>query len=280
MRILLLAVLFVIVHAKGFTQEIIFDFSSKEFIPSEITLNDGSIMNGFIKDFTLPKSVEFRGLGYDFSSIESKLNLDATSIKYRSSKEGSTELLDIKNIKSILLKSEDTVRYEKLKLKTINTKNEVIDLNREVMIPLLKEGPINLYGLTAYSCQNGCEMMYVIAYIKNVNQDYAYIPIDYNRVNIFNLGSMDDKFIKAFEEAGSDCPEFLEYLKKNKKNFADKEYRKDAKANYKQFQKDKKEKLKDIKGSRNKKIAEDKMNTAYFLKMYTDIIDEYTSRCK
>lgn len=272
-------ILILILTVSTNAQEIIFDFSTKAFIPSEITLTNGSVLNGFIRDFSLPKSVEFRGLGYEFNSIESKLFLDRRTFKYRASEEGETKIMDLDDITSILLKGEDTIRYEKLKLKTINTKNEVIDLNKEVIMPLLREGPINLYGLGVSHCREGCQMIFVIVYIKNVNQDYAYIPIDYNRINFFNIGSLDDKFFKSFAEAGSDCPEFLEYLETVEQRFANKDIRKDYKTAYKEFQKEKKEKLKEIKGVKNKRKAENDMDTAYFLKFYTDIIDEYTSFC-
>lgn len=279
MKTVLAFTLLFVIAIQSNSQEIIFDFSTKEFVPSEITLTNGSVIHGYIKGFALPKSVEFKGLGSEFNSIESKLYLDRTTFKYRASEEAETKMMDLEDITSILLKGEDTIRYEKLKMKTINAKNEVIDLNKVVMMPLLKEGPINLYGIGVSPCREGCGLMFVIAYIKNVNQDYAYIPIDFNRINIFNLGSIDDKFIKSFAEVGSDCPEFLEYLETAKENFANKAFRNEYKTAYKEFQKEKKEKIKDIKGAKNKRKAEDAMDTVYFLKLYTEVIDEYNSYC-
>lgn len=264
---------------QGHSQEIIFNLYTKEFIPTEITLTNDSVINGYINDLEVPKSVEFRGLGYDFNSIENKLHLDRKTLNYRASEDGETKKMDLKDITSILLKGEDNIRYQKLKLKTINTKNEVIDLNKEVMMPLLKEGPINLYGIVAYTCGSGCQKMFVIAYIKNQHQDFAYIPLDFNRINIYNIGSIDDKFLKSFAEAGSDCPEFLEYLETLKESFDNKEFRKETKAAYKEFQKKKKETLKNIKGAKKRRKAEDDIDTAYFLKMYTDIIDVYSALC-
>ncbi|QRM90745.1 hypothetical protein FG167_16365 [Lacinutrix sp. WUR7] len=148
------------------------------------------------------------------------------------------------------------------------------------MVPLIREGEINLYGLRAYNCASGsrCEMTYVIAYIKNKNHDFAYIPIDYNRINIFNLGKMDNKFLKSFEEAGSDCPAFLTYLNDKRKSFESKSFRKSFKEKYKQFKKEKKAKLKLIKGRKNKQQEEDKLDTPHFLNIYIEFIDAYASR--
>lgn len=272
--------LLILICQKSNAQDVVFTISKKEYIPTEIVLNDGKIISGFIKDFTLPKTIEFRGLGYDFKSIESKLNLDRTKFKFKKEINGSVEDLDLIDIKSITLKEEDTTKYEKLKLKTINSNSEVIDLKREVMIPVIKEGKINLYGLRAYQCAGPCEMMFVIAYVKKPNDEFAYIPIDFNRMNLFNLGKIDDKLFKAFEEIGKDCPEFQNYLKNNKALFEDENYRKEVKNEYKQFQKDKKEKIKQLKRAREKRRMEDNMNTEYFLKIYYNLINEYSSRCK
>ncbi|MCX7549308.1 hypothetical protein [Xanthomarina sp. F2636L] len=262
-------------------QDIVFTNYTKDYIPSEIVMNNGTILNGYIKDFTLPKSFEFRTPAYDFSSIESKLNLDKQTFKFKRNLDEDFEKLGLENIHSIVIMDSDTVTYEKLKLKTINTKNEVVDLDKKVMMPLIREAEINLYGLRAYNClnDNNCEMMYVIVYIKNINQEFAYIPIDFNRINIFNLGKIDDKFIKSFKEAGSDCPAFLTYLDEQEKSFGNKDKRKANKEKYKNFKKKKKEKLKLIKGSKNKQKEEDKLDTEFFLEMYIEIIDEYSLRC-
>jgi len=277
----ILLLIFIIFTSYLKAQDVIFTISDKEFISCEIELSDGNIINGYIKDFTLPNTVEFRTIGFEFKSIESKLKLDRKTFKFKKDISGNTENLKLESIQSIVLKDLDTVKYEKLKLKTINSDIVAVDLNREVMIPLIKEGAINLYGLRAYNCLNGnnCEMMYVIAYIKNQNQEFAYIPMDFNRINLFNLGKVDDKFLKSFEEAGSDCPAFITYLNEKRKSFENKSFKKSYKENYRKFKKEKKAKLKLIKGRKNKQREEDNLDTEFFLTLYTDFIDEYTLRC-
>lgn len=277
----ILCLLVLIISSYIQAQDVIFTTSQKDYIPCEIILNNGSILNGYIKDFTLPKTVEFRTPAYSFKAIESKLNLDKTTFKFKNNLSEKDQKLSLENIHSIALKDSDATTYEKLKLKTINSNMEVVDLEREIMIPLIREDKISLYGLKVFNCFNGnnCEMMYVIAYIKNQNQDFAYIPIDVNRINLLNFSNADDKFLKSFEEAGSDCPEFLAYMEEKRVSFADKDFRKAYKENYKTFQKEKKAKLKLIKGLKNKEKAEDEMDSDFFLKMYTEVIEEYSSRC-
>lgn len=277
----LFLLLFIVLSSRVNAQTLLTTIGSREYIPCEITLDDGSILNGFIKDFTLPKTFEFRGFGYDFSAIESKLKLDTKTFKYRKTLKGENEKVSLENVHSIFLKGSENIKYEKIRLKTINSKNEVVDLNREIMIPLIREDEINLYGLRVYNCMNGnnCEMMYVIAYIKNKNQDYAYIPIDFNRINLFNIGKLDDKFLKSFEETGSDCAEFLTFIDEKRKSFENKTLKKESKEKYKKFKKEKKAKLKLIKGRKEKQKEEDILDTEYFLNLYIEFIDEYTSLC-
>ncbi|MCF1193902.1 hypothetical protein [Mangrovimonas futianensis] len=273
----LLQIVFLLFVTSTYSQ-LVFNFSKKEYIPCEIELSDGNTLRGFVKDFDEPNAVEFSG--YQFS-IESRTNLDRKFYTFVKELKGEKQDIMLEDIQSILLKDEDTIKYEKIKVKTINSNMEVVDLNREVMIPLLREGDINLYGIKVYNCGSGmgCEMAYVLAYIKNENQEHAYIPIDFNRINLFNLGKIGDKFLKSFEMAGSDCPAFLEYLEEQKVLFDDKSFQKAHKEDYKNFRKEVKQKLKTIKGGKNKRKEEDKLYAAFFVKMYTDMIDEYSSRC-
>jgi len=261
-------------------QELLFYPQKKEFIPAEIKLTDGSVLYGYIQDFSLPRTFEFRTMVYDFSAIESKLKMDRKDFKYKATMDGEARPMNLDDISYLLVKGDETVAYEKVKLKTVNAQKEVVDLEREVMVPILKEGNINLYGVGVSSCQaKDCQLIYIIVYVKHKDQEHAFIPIDYNRINFFNTGSLDDKFFESFAQVGKDCPEFLDYLETSKKQFDDKTYRKTLKDEYKAFQKIKKERLKEIKGAKNKRIAENEMDTEIFLSIYTKIINEYDSRC-
>lgn len=271
----------ILVWQNNFSQTVLIYTAKKDFIPAEIKLANGEIISGYIKEFNVPNAIEFPDFTFNFN-IESELRLDRTKFNFRRTLEGSSEKIDLNSIKSITLKSEDTITYEKLKLKTINSKLEVVDLEREIMAPIIKSGKINVYGIKVYECSSsyGCSLMWVLTYIKKPNDEFAYIPVDYNRLNIFNLGKIDDKFFRAFEEVGKDCPEFLNYIKEKKAKFSDKAYKKELSTARKQFDKDKKEKLKQIKNNLERRKVEDEMEIQYYLKFYLDEIKEYSSRCK
>ena len=276
--ILILSILFICqsIHS----QNIIFFLSKKNFISSEIVLHNGQTLTGFIKDFTLPHTIEVRGFAYDFSPIESKLNLDRTTFKFKKEMSGSVENLNLADIQSIKLMAEDTIKFEKLKLKTINSSLEVVNLEREAMIPIITENKINLYGLKVNECSYGCRPLFVIAYIKKPNDEFAFIPLDFNRINIFNLGTANDKFFKAFEEVGKDCPEFMEYMQKSRVLFDNKSSTNDMKNEYYRFEKEKKKKLSQIKNRRERGKMSEKLDVENFLKIYYQLITEYSIRCK
>ncbi|MBC8643768.1 hypothetical protein H9W95_06220 [Flavobacterium lindanitolerans] len=54
--------------------------------------------------------------------------------------------------------------------------------------------------MRVYECGHGCSLMWILAYIKKPNDEFAYIPVDYNRLNLFNLGKIDDKFLKPLRK--------------------------------------------------------------------------------
>lgn len=245
-----------------------------EYKSAEVTLSNGNVLNGYIKDFTVPKTVEFRGVGYDFKSIESRLYMNRKDYSFRKEKDGETENLKIADIKSIKIFESDTTLYERLKLRTFNNKLEPVDVDKEVMVPLIRKDKISLYGVSVYDCTYGCSMIWVLAYIKNEKDDYAYIPIDANTMTLFNTGKLGDKFARAFEEVGKDCPDFVAYIKKEQAN----QDKKAMKEDYKAFHKSKKEKLKKVKGKERARL-ESQMDIAYFLKNYNELIDEYLERC-
>ncbi|MFA7446110.1 MAG: hypothetical protein WCY89_09200 [Flavobacteriaceae bacterium] len=277
-KTLLVVILAIFMPKVNIQAQIIINFNSKKYIPCEITFDDNTVVSGFIKDFRLPKTIEITG--YELSTIESELNLDRSKFKFKSTQDSKAEDLTLSDIKYITLIEEDgQVKYEKLHLKTINSKSEVVDLKREVMVPLLREGSINLYGLQVYECSGGCIMLWILAYIKHPDSEYAYIPIDYNGLNLFNVGKLQEKIFRSFEEVGKDCEDFANYMKELSQTKMSKDEKKEAKEEYRAFQKKLKDELKSVKGAKNKRQLEDDLYTEYFLGKYIKVIDEYDNRC-
>lgn len=268
-----------ILFQKSIAQDLVFSFSKKEYLSTIIKLENGNELHGYMKDFTLPNTVEFRGLAFNFKSIESKLKLDRTEFKFKKTLDSKIELLDSDNIQSITLIDKDTIIFEKIKLKTVNSNLEIIDLEREIMAPLVRKDKINFYAINVYKGDKLSGLSFVLNYIRKPEDQFALIPIDINRINLFNLGSVDDKYIRAFEEVGKDCPKFLEYLNYQKKLFDDKNYRKQFKEEKIQRYKELKEKLKTAKSSEEIREIQDNSKSYEFTRLIHNLINEYVKLC-
>jgi hypothetical protein len=262
-------------------QEIYISKEKREYIPADIVMESGDTITGLIEEFKKPKTIEIRGPGYDFKSLEKQLNLDNVNFNFKKHVEGPVEKLESKDIKQIIFDAETTI-FEKLKLKTVNSKLEIIDVTYEVMIPLIEEGKINIYGTQVYECSTKpdvCNLFWIIVYLKKPNEEFAYIPIDFNKITLFNFWKSDDKLFRIYEEIGKDCPDFLEYLANYKIKYDTKEFKKELANEYKIYLKEKADKLKNIADYDERKAMDEQLFTEYYMKGYYRFINEYSSRC-
>jgi hypothetical protein len=262
-------------------QEIYISKEKKEYIPADILMENGDTITGFIKDFTKSKTIEIRGPGYDFKSLEKQLNLNNTNFNFKRQEDGPEEKLESKDIKKIIFDEETTI-FEKLKLKTVNSKLEIIDIKYEVMIPLLEEGKINIYGTKVYECSTKpdvCNLSWILIYVKKPTDEFAYIPIDINKITLFNFWKTDDKLFRIWEEIGKDCPDFLEYLANYKIKYDTKEFKKELANEYKIYLKETADKLKNIADYDERKAMDEQLFTEHYMKSYYTFINEYSSRC-
>lgn len=253
----------------GYSQDIVFYTGKQKFVQTEITFANGKVTEGYIKDFRLPRSIEVRGPGYDFKSFEKKLRLDRKNFTYKVdlNDEKSIEI-GSDSIKSIKFFEGDSITYfEKMTLKTINTKNQLVDLEKEVFLPLIQKSKIDLYGLKVTEAGKD-ELITVLAYIKKPDDNFAVIPIDMNRLNIFNVWSIEERFVHGFKSITQDCAAFQAVMDERlqKIESGDKEYKENMKNSYKDF-------MKNTKGT-----PEDKF-TYYYYNLYLDVIDDYSDLC-
>lgn len=262
-------------------------FGKKKLTGAEIILENGTVKTGFLQDFPSHRFYKVPS----FVGIERSLKYDTKEFKFREEASSALQIININDVKRIVLLNTDgseRLVYNKMKLRTINSKNEVVDLNKTVILPLEQEGKLNLYGiaLVAYG-QSGLystgaakyQTTLYIPYLKSSNSEYAYLPFDINRINFFNLGKLDDKFKKALEEATKDCPEFQSNIDETMKLF-EKRLTKEQK----QLYYDKEEKKKQIRKNTKDKDEEDflqmKIDAEYGREPYLQLVDAYNQKCK
>ncbi len=254
-----------------------------EYVPAKLTFLDNHVEEGYVYGFIENRFFEVNmGFISGFETIENKTNLDDKVFDFRATSNGEVKKLQSKNLKSIvLLGNEDDVdiQYDYINLKTVNSAGEIVDLNKKIWLPLIKKDNISLYGYSYFLTQpNGSGAQYICTpvYLKGANQDFAIPPIDYNRVNLFNLGKIDDKFKIAVKEIFKDCPELI--AKMDLEKTFTKEDKRSAVQKYKEEEKEYKAKAKELPRKERKsfrtKFYENKALEPYFI-----MIDEYNKTC-
>lgn len=270
----------------AFSQSDIY-FGKKKLVNAEIILENGTSKKGFLQDF---QSQRFYNSDLQsFGGIEKLLKYETKQFKFKEEAGSAVQLINIDDVKRIIVLNTDgseRLIYDKMKLRTINSKNEVVDLDKTVILPLEQEGKLNLYGITVavygkpgmYGSATKYLATLFIPYLKSPNSEYAYLPFDINRMNIFNLGKLEAKFKKALEESTKDCPEFQSDIDETMKLF-EKRLTKDQKQMYY----DKEEKKKQIRKNTKDKGEEDflqmKIDAEYGMEPYLKLVDDYNKKC-
>lgn len=251
-------------------------FGKKPFVGAEIILENGDIKTGYLQDFHTPRFVETE-MGF-LSGIEKKLKFETKEFKFKEEQTSVLEIIKIEDLKRIVILNKDgseKLVYDKMKLKTINSSNEVIDVNKTVVLPLEQEGKINLYGINVAFFQNNryVSSLY-LPYVKKPNDEYAYILIDINRINLFNLGKIDDKLQKGLFEVTKDCPSFSNALSTRMKTFE-----KEIKESRSEGIRQKNQARKDNKDKAQANFEAMKIDHEYASSPYQDLLDEYAKKC-
>jgi hypothetical protein len=251
-------------------------FGRKSFVGAEIILENGDIKTGFLQDFHTPRFVE-SDIGF-LSGIEKKLKFETKEFKFKEEKTSTVQIIKIEDLKRIVILNTDgseKLVYDKMKLKTINSQNEVIDVNKTVVLPLEQEGKINLYGINVAFFQNNkyVSSLY-LPYIKKPDDEYGYILIDINRINLFNMGKIDDKLQKGLFEATKDCPVFSNALSSRIKALE-----KEVKESRGEGIKLKNQARKDIKDKAQENFTAMKIDHDYAVQPYENLLDEYAGKC-
>lgn len=281
------ALLFICSFSFVFSQEDIY-FGKKPIVAAEIILENGDIKTGFLQDFKVSRftNSDLQSI----TSIEKKLAFEVKDFKFKEEVNSQIQKINIADVKRIVLLNKDgseKLSYDKMKLKTINSKHEIVDLNKTVILPLEQEGKLSLYGITvvAYgqsSPYSRSATKYLttlfIPYLKHANSEYAYLPFDINRMNLFNLGKLEGKFKKALEESTKECPQFQENIDEIMKVF-EKRLTKDQKQMYYDKEEKKKQIRKNVKNKAEENFLQMKIDAEYGMEPYLSLVDDYNKKC-
>ncbi|WP_027387974.1 hypothetical protein [Chryseobacterium gregarium] len=265
--------------AQSFGQGLDITVGKRPYVKADLLMENGQTKHGYLKDFLIPKFVE-SGIANSFKRVESLYHYDTKIFKFKSNQDEDAQEIPLTEIKSIIIVDEDdsdTTRFDKMKLKTINSKYEIEDLDLTVMLPLQSEGKINLYGFSVLLFMGrSYYSSFFFPYIKKPNEEYAYVVLDYDNMGLFNSGKIKGKFKKAFEAVTSDCTMYQPHLNSAVEKLMDKKMMKES--NKERFDK-KKEAKKSIKDKEMELQILQKIDNDYNIKPYIDLIEEYGSLC-
>jgi hypothetical protein len=263
------------------SNEILFTLGTK-YEKAEITFLDGHKESGFIYGFISNKWIEFGNpLTSGLETLENKLNLMDNSFTFKNTIEGAPRNLTQKDFNEIRI-FDDKLQgqdYKLMDLKTVNVKGDIIDLHKKAWLPLYSVDKISIYAYDVmFSDNRGSPSKYAFTavYLNNPKDNFAINPIDYNRINLFNFGKIDDKLIFVLKEVFKDCPEFVKKFNGDPKKvlsnyFKDPQQRKIDKKEFKENSKDL--------SKHEKKELEMKMNEKMWIDPYLKLIEEYNTTC-
>lgn len=248
--------------------------NKEKYSQAVFTMNDGSEKNVLFVAYTFPTESLYAFMkGSDIYKFEYKLEPEGKLLKVDAS--------ELQKVKFLDEFEDERLGLERLKLKAVNDKGVVDDKAYNSWQPLLYDGKIKIYGSNLYSCSGSiCTFVFSKFYLRNEKDDFAVMPIDFDRLNLLNLGKMDEKMVEAFRLVGKGCPEFNKYLDGFYAKLQEKSFRKQVnedmkKARQRGFAEAKAEKL----GYRATQDRVGRYVMEYNLNLYTGIVREYEKNC-
>jgi hypothetical protein len=192
-----------------------------DYKPAELTFVDGHKEQGFIYGFISNKFIAFGSLlETGFETLENDLNLMDDSFTFKTTMDGEKKKLGQKEVIEVkLFWNTDTPKFYRLMdMKTATGDGEVIDLKKKVWLPLYyTEGKINVFSFDTYSVppnaligKNKAIYNETFVYLNHSDDNFAINARDVNRMNLFNIDKIDDKFVTTLKYIFKDCPEFIQ----------------------------------------------------------------------
>ena len=236
---------------------------------AEITYSDNTKVKGYINGFIENNSIEV-GLGLDyFDNLEDQLNLDDKKFHFKKEINDKPIILTQDKIKSISVVVHNVTKtYYLLKIKSVDKKKNIVDLNRKVWLPLLKDSEeIKIFGFNLFINNR---YVHTYTYLSN-DDEYALKPTDKSFIS-------SDAIIESYQIMLKYIFNNCEKIKPLIEEFTNKE---NAKKKYAELQLQIKavKKEKDLtKVEEKNKIL--KLNEDYFTEPYVKMIEEYKKSCK
>lgn len=259
--------------AQFFSQQYYGKQQSKDLPKAEFILADGSKVDAFFVGYTYPNGTYPGFFDKD----------DIYNFVYKKTKTSADEKFGANEVKLVKIYDDhdDVVNaIERLNMKYIDKNGQVSDKKKRSFQPLLYDGKLQIFGSNLTICTGAaCNYVYSKIYIKNAKDDFAVMPVDYDKMGLF-AGSLYDKMVEAFKYAGRNCPEFQKYMDNFQSKLDDKDFKKQINERFKGVRKKAYEDGKSAKLGYNgtQELIGQYMLQAY-LDFYGGIVREYEKNC-
>lgn len=240
-------------------------------------------------EFTLMNDTKIEGLlvAYNYPNGSYPSFFDKNNIysfQYKKNENSETENIKANDVKKIQVfdQSGDPIStIEKLDMVAVDKNGDVTKKTKKSFQPLLYDGKIQIFGSNINICTNSiCYYAYSEFYIKNTKDDFAVMPVDYDRINLLNIFSISDKLVEAFRYTGRNCPDFQKYMDIFEAKIKDKSFRKKMTSDLKEIRK------KSFDDGKSQKLGHDGIQDLlglrtqeYYLNLYSGIIKEFEKNC-
>lgn len=234
--------LFVLLIGQTIFSQIIFNFSKDRYYNAKVYLEDGSLKEGYLKDFNDENLVSFypRKVAEAFASMEEKGGLSNDFYYFRSDENSEEEKISLQEISHIELSKQnpDSEDYQftldKVKLATIDKDlNMALNTNYVLLPVYYSSGKLKIYTITT----NMGTGSFPSFYMKSLDNERAVRIFKIGMGDVFNLKKIGPKIYESLFYFGKDCDAFIEKLTDEKDFYynAFVDYAK-QKLNYKIFQ--------------------------------------------
>lgn len=188
-----------------FTAVIFCQDRSDQLYIADFKMKDGSSVKGyFLGDI-------IRGSALGALILKSKIS----HFRYTDLDNDKEKRLDADDVQKILFyHGEDLVKVqERLETKNLNRDSEFSGKVKEDFAYLLYDGKLKIYGNNVFRCEDGgCIYKNSELYIKNPDEQYAYMATATKPYVSFTAGAPLTPMVEAFKSAGGKCIAFNEYL--------------------------------------------------------------------
>ena len=244
-------------------------------VPGTVYFNDGHSEEGIVAGL-VDRRYMFVDMKNPFKTIERNLDLMDNSFIF-TNEQGEKRKIKSDEVKKVIKKYDEGYSvYIRHNLKTVNTKGKIVDLDRQAWLPLMIDDPrIKIFGLSAYDVKSR-QYVGTYVYLNREGEDFVINPLDFNRLNLFNMGSVNDKMRVALKETFRDCPATIDLIDQTITN---KSQKKDYKATQKKLLVGLKEIRKSNLSRDEKKLKEIQLYEEMMVSIYSNLLDHYNENC-